>query len=80
MQVSEMVPNSWYDITFQIPGLHKKPQIMRAQFLGTIRRNKDWTDVSFSLRPKAGTTSLRADHISGIGPAINEKPMLPRKK
>ena len=78
MQVSEMVPYSWYDVTFQVPGVHRKPRQMRAQFLGTRQYTEDWTEVSFSLRPMAGTQSLSAKHITNISQAAIQAPLMPK--
>ena len=48
-------------ITHPIPGVWLKPRRFIGVYLGT---SEDGREVSFSLRPLAGTTSMREEHIS----------------
>lgn len=69
----------WYEVTYQIPGIHKRPQVMTAQFLG-IHGSEPYREYIFNLRPLAGTQALRVEYMIGdpkpLGPKA--KPKLPR--
>ena len=43
-----------YHVTYKIPGRHRVPRTMVAQFLGDVGRGM----LSFSGRPEFGTTEL----------------------
>jgi hypothetical protein len=49
-----------YRVTFQIAGVQRKPRTMVATYIGV---NEQLTELQFSLRPEAGTTSLGDDSI-----------------
>jgi len=50
-----------YEVTFQVPGMHDKPVITRAGFIGPT---DDQKGLQFDLRPAAGTMSIMRAWIS----------------
>lgn len=64
-----------YLVHYQIPGVNRVPWF----FVGTYIGDRD-SQAQFDLRPKAGTTPLRYDHILRVEPVSSAIPHQPPKK
>jgi hypothetical protein len=72
----DMQEGQWYEVTYLVPGLHRKPHDFVAQYIGT----RDWgghIECVFSFRPLAGTSEVRRDYISKIKSPRRTEPRRP---
>lgn len=75
MNVSDLTRGAWYRITYQIPGVQRKPRVCVMQYLGA---DATLDELQFSLRPISGTSSLRRHWIISVEPSAEAKPMQPK--
>ena len=63
MEWGRAQPGQRYKILYQIPGVHQKPRIAVMEFMAFEPNTLHGDDLVFSLRPLAGTQTLKSRWI-----------------